>query len=180
MPQIRGNSFAKIYSVVKMQQICKETKKMYVTHTFSKMSVQQGFQIVWILVMSPSHYELQDRSTFDLVYMTMVAAHCSICKSIDWSREFKIKENQQRANAAAVQLQYHLHPGTINPSAILHCLLHSRLCELWSFIGNQSQSTTSIAMEVTFVMLISWTLFTFPLYCANANAGAGTGWLKVS
>ena len=43
MPQIRGNSFAKIYSVVKMQQICKETKKMYVTHTFSKMSVQQGF-----------------------------------------------------------------------------------------------------------------------------------------
>ena len=48
MPQIRGNSFAKIYSVVKMQQICKETKKMYVTHTFSKMSVQQGFQIVWI------------------------------------------------------------------------------------------------------------------------------------
>ena len=44
MPQIRGNSFAKIYSVVKMQQICKETKKMYVTHTFSKMSVQQGFQ----------------------------------------------------------------------------------------------------------------------------------------
>ena len=40
MPQIRGNSFAKIYSVVKMQQICKETKKMCVTHTFSKMSVQ--------------------------------------------------------------------------------------------------------------------------------------------
>ena len=28
------------------------------------------------------------------ISFSYVAAHCSICKSIDWSREFKIKENQ--------------------------------------------------------------------------------------
>ena len=36
MPQIRGNSFAKIYSVVKMQQICKETKKNVCNSYFFK------------------------------------------------------------------------------------------------------------------------------------------------